>query len=317
MITAGDVLLLAGSTDALSKLPKGKWIGGSIPYFMAENGGVFDETKIFVTKLPDSYTGATITGYTRDSLKNVYSDAPANGFSVIIVPAGSDTHYAFALESSTYPNFASRPLVGWVSGVAVASIGVEKPTVFLGDGAKPATEGAVVMHVRLPADKYADINIINNFATGPGDVIRFASAGFSAKEAIVNGITVKLAEYVKAKSIDTRLPLVADYGGSMVNTSFQSVDDETGDVRFFAPVFADIDYIVAGQLEQDYVTGFDNALKEIDVEDIFFSCNCILNYRYSNLENRRTGGVTGPITFGEVAYHLMNQTMVYLTISDL
>ena len=49
---------------------------------------------------------------------------------------------------------------------------------------------------------------------------------------------------------------------------------------------------------------------------LFFSCNCILNYLYSELEGKKTGGITGPITFGEIAYQLLNQTMVYLTIED-
>ena len=31
----------------------------------------------------------------------------------------------------------------------------------------------------------------------------------------------------------------------------------------------------------------------------------------------RTGEMVGPITFGEVAYQLLNQTMVYLTIYHL
>ena len=28
------------------------------------------------------------------------------------------------------------------------------------------------------------------------------------------------------------------------------------------------------------------------------------------------GGIVGPITFGEIAYQLLTQTMVYLTVSD-
>jgi hypothetical protein len=49
---------------------------------------------------------------------------------------------------------------------------------------------------------------------------------------------------------------------------------------------------------------------------IAFSCNCILNYLYAELEGKQTGNFTGPITFGEVAYQLLNQTMVYLDIQD-
>ncbi len=49
-------------------------------------------------------------------------------------------------------------------------------------------------------------------------------------------------------------------------------------------------------------------------KQILFSCNCILNFVYSNLEGLKTGQMVGPITFGEVAYQLVNQTLVYLTI---
>jgi len=42
-----------------------------------------------------------------------------------------------------------------------------------------------------------------------------------------------------------------------------------------------------------------------------------LNYLYSGLEGKKTGNVTGPITFGEVAYQLLNQTMVYMTIENI
>jgi hypothetical protein len=52
-------------------------------------------------------------------------------------------------------------------------------------------------------------------------------------------------------------------------------------------------------------------------DNIVFSCNCILNYLYSELEGKQTGGIIGPITFGEVAYQLLNQTLAYLTISEI
>lgn len=48
-----------------------------------------------------------------------------------------------------------------------------------------------------------------------------------------------------------------------------------------------------------------------------FSCNCILNFLYSELEGKRTGELIGPVTFGEVAYQLLNQTLVYLQIEDI
>ncbi len=52
-------------------------------------------------------------------------------------------------------------------------------------------------------------------------------------------------------------------------------------------------------------------------DDIFFSCNCLKNYLHGGLVGKTTGGIKGPITFGEIAYQLLNQTLVYLTIQNL
>jgi len=48
-----------------------------------------------------------------------------------------------------------------------------------------------------------------------------------------------------------------------------------------------------------------------------FACNCILNYLYGKLEGKKTGDITGPITFGEIAHQLLNQTMVRLYLHDM
>jgi hypothetical protein len=43
-------------------------------------------------------------------------------------------------------------------------------------------------------------------------------------------------------------------------------------------------------------------------------CNCILNFMFGELEGKAIGGVQGPVTFGEIAYQLLNQTMVVIRI---
>ena len=48
LIEAGKTLLLAGSESLLADLPKGRWIGGTIPYFMGDEGGTFTESLIQV-----------------------------------------------------------------------------------------------------------------------------------------------------------------------------------------------------------------------------------------------------------------------------
>ena len=55
----------------------------------------------------------------------------------------------------------------------------------------------------------------------------------------------------------------------------------------------------------------------LDTDNVVFSCNCVLNYLFSNLENKKTGAFVGPVTFGEIAYQLLNQTLVYLEVKDI
>ena len=95
----------------------------------------------------------------------------------------------------------------------------------------------------------------------------------------------------------------------MINVSVQEVKDN--EVAFYAPVFKDVEYRFAEPLS-DYVSDFRKALP-VSVEPVF-ACNCILNFLYSELEGKKTEKMEGPITFGEIAYQLLNQTLVYLEI---
>lgn len=49
---------------------------------------------------------------------------------------------------------------------------------------------------------------------------------------------------------------------------------------------------------------------------ILFGCNCILNYLYSQLQGHQAARLIGSIIFGEVAYPLLNQAAVYLTLEQ-
>jgi len=90
------------------------------------------------------------------------------------------------------------------------------------------------------------------------------------------------------------------------------VDLERGRVQFYAPVFADIEYRHAAPVG-DYVQEFDLQIATHPAQAAF-SCNCILNYLYGKLEGKKAGHLTGPITFGEIAHQLLNQTLVYLEV---
>jgi hypothetical protein len=315
-LSRGKRLLLAGDEEILRKVPTGSWIGGTIPYFMTEEGGLSTRDKIYVAELPDYIKAASVKVYNKTTICNVYSDIPSNGFGIIIMPASSATHLEFALNAPKYKDFASRPLIGWISGVHLNDVGKIKPKVIFGGADQTLEDGAVVFHLTLPDTHVAELGIVNIFEQGDSDTIIFPESGFTIRDVEVNGIKTNFAEYISVKQLDTKLPLVADYFGEMVNVSFQSVDKEKREVHLYAPVFSGMTYKHAKPIN-DYVDQFLSKVPALSNHQVVFSCNCILNYQYSKLEGRKVGEITGPTTFGEVAYQLLNQTMVYLNITDL
>lgn len=315
MIASGRHLLIAGDEAVLSALPQGSWIGGTIPYFMTLQGGVCKKEQVFVTPLPEYTLGVQVKVYDEKGIDQVYNDAPAHGFSIIIIPATSPAHLTFALNAPNFPNFATRPLIGWISGVHLDDLGQAAPKVFDGTRGDALTNGAVVLHAALPQEKLVEIGIVNIFEQGDGDTITFTENGFSAQEALVNGRKVSFAKYLTDAGVDTKLPLVADYFGAMINTSFQGVDPANNQVDFYAPVFAGVEYKIAKPVG-DFVKDFGARIPHGVGDNLVFSCNCILNYLYANLEGKKTADFTGPITFGEIAYQLLNQTLAYFTVEE-
>ncbi len=316
-ISEGRTLLLAGEEELLRQLPKGKWIGGTIPYFITPSeGGMLSQDKIFATDISAHADSAEIKAYDQNALGSVYTDAGDSGFSFIIIPGMSSAHSAFALNAPNYKDFGSQPLIGWISGVLLDNLGKITPKVFDGSSGGIYEQEAVVMHVTLPKGKTVDVGIVNIFEQGGGDTLTFSADGFSTTEVMVNGVKENFADYITRNKLDTKLPLVADYYGAMINISFQDVQ-EGGEVKFYAPVFSGIRYKHAKPVSK-YAEEFDTQLHKNDLvgAQVAFSCNCILNYLYSGLEGHKTDPFVGPITFGEIAYQLLNQTLVYLVVQD-
>jgi hypothetical protein len=316
LIHTGKVLALAGDETLLAQLPKGNWIAGTIPYFIGEEGGVETREKIFVTELCDADPARiTITTYSVDTIKNIATDAPDNGYTVLILPAMTPIHVEYANHGRDYEGMFIKPVVGWVSGVHLSDLGKVLPKVVNGATGRILSNEAVALHVTLPANKIAVIHILNLFRQNSnGDVITFPETGFSATKCRVNGEVVFFVDYIAKNHLNTAYPLVADYNGAQINTSFQYVNQETRQVSFFAPVFAGIEYRQAAPVG-NYAQEF-GALTKDTPQHIQFSCNCILNYVHGELEGHKTGELNGPVTFGEVAYQLLNQTLVYLAIQD-
>lgn len=314
LIGAGETLAIAGDADLLAQLPRGRWIGGSIPYFMAQDGGEMSRQRVFVTRIPTTTAadGATIHLYSAEELDQVCLDAPANGYSIIIIPAFSAVHSKFARQAPNFEDMFIKPLIGWVAGVHLDDLASRKPCVVNGETGQASEDAAIVMHVGLPDDRYARVDIVNLFKQGGGDRLRFGETGFSAETCLVNGRPTNFADYLLERKADLRFPLVADYSGAMVNVSIKGIDQDASRVDFYAPVFDDIEYRLAESLP-NYVDAFSDAVAQ-STGSVAFSCNCILNYLYSELEGKHLDRMPGPMTFGEIAYQLLNQTLVYMAI---
>jgi hypothetical protein len=137
--------------------------------------------------------------------------------------------------------------------------------------------------------------------------------GFKAEKCLIDGKEAKFADYITNNGINTKMPLVGDYSGTGVNVSIKKI--ENGVVHFYAPVFKGIKYRIAKNTS-DYVKAFNESLVDIKDTDIVFSCNCMLNFLYGELEGKKLGAFTGPVTFGEIAYQLVNQTFVYVSVKE-
>jgi hypothetical protein len=315
LVKSGGWYSVAGDEALLRRLPRGHWIGGTIPYFVGQDGGRTTRDQLFVTTLPAQPGHApSLHWYNAASLPQVCTEAPSNGFSIVVIPAFCDLHSQFAREAPHYDDMYLKPLLGWIAGIHLDDLGTKAPLVVNGETGEFDGARALVMHMPLPDNQYARIDIVNLFEQGEGDRIRFTESGFHARDCLVNGKLANFADYLTQNKIDTRLPLVADYSGAMINVSVKGVDEADRRVDFYAPVFDDTEYRLARPVP-DYEAALAGALPA-DAAHTAWSCNCILNYLYSELEGKRTGPITGPMTFGEVAYQLLNQTMVTLSIDS-
>lgn len=316
-IQAGEFLSIAADETVLAQLPAGNWVGGTIPYFMSDDGGKVSRDAIYVNTVSgvESNNPPRITIYDANSISRIAKDAPAHGFTLLILPASSDVHLNYAQSAPEYPNMFFTPIVGWISGFHLED-DIKAKVGFGPGGSMLMDQQAVAMHIPLPESQLANVNIINLFEEGTGPAIEFAETGFAAEACTADGQAVNLAQFIQENNIDTRLPLVADYSGIKVNVSIQNVDAAAGKVDLYAPVFKGVTYHFAKPVD-NYVEQFSEQLKTHDTTNVAFSCNCILNFLYSELEGKKTGHITGPITFGEIAYQLLNQTLVYMTLSDV
>jgi len=312
MIEKGLWLHISGAEDLLRQLPKGNWIGGSIVYFLTDEGGITTDKQLFVQEIP--YVPAKVSIYDENNIKDVLTDAYDNGFSIIILPYHEEVANVYEKSAPSFKDMYFKNIVGWVAGYELSK-GSQPAIVVNGQSGEIFTDKAVVMHVSLPEDRTANIGIINMFTADENSpIIEFTETVSSTEKCLIDGKETVLAEYLIENKIDTRIPLIGAYYNASINSSFFIGNDlKTGITGFSSTVFPDIQYRF-GRAVSDYSEAFVDALKGYEDLKPVFSCNCLLNYVYGELEGKKVGNFQGPVTFGEIAYQYMNQTMVYLTV---
>jgi len=312
-IKQGYLLALAADESALSQLPKGNWIGGTIPYFMDIEKGLFSQDKVFVNILSEQITDFNIKVYDDTNIKNITKDAYQNGYTILILPPFQKVQRVYALKSLEFENIYNNPIIGWIAGKDLDSKAI--PKVYNGQNSEMYENKAVAVHIELPKDKFAQIDIINIFEKDiEGPEIIFLNSGIDVHNCLINGKNENLATYIKQNNIDIRLPLMSSYKGIDVNVSIKDIDYDFNIVSFYAPVFQGRNYHFSKHID-DYAKRFEIQTNKMNgYADVSF--NCIHNYMYGELENKNINNITGPFTFGEIAYHLLNQTLVTLKILD-
>jgi hypothetical protein len=315
LIDTGKWLHIAGDEAPLRKLNKGNWIGGTIPYFLTTEGGLVDRERVFITELPSAITDVKVGFIAADQLEAIPGQAPDNGFSLVVVPGMTEIHSKYALTAERLPHIFEKPIVGWISGIHLDDLGSMKPKVVNGQTGKMEDERLIVLHAYLPERLLATIGIINVFEQGNGDTIVFDQTGFSGDRCRINGSPASFYDYMIEQDHDMRFPLVADRSGEQINVSFQALDKENHTVKFYAPLLEQVEYRQAKPIS-DYRAKFAESMSGFNLNPAF-SCNCILNFLHGKLEGKQEIPISGPATFGEIAYVLLNQTMVYLKLNEV
>jgi hypothetical protein len=311
-VASGQPLIVAGAEPLLRALPRGNWIGGTIPYFMTPEGGQLSQQHLYVTETPAIAQAARIAVYDQTSIARIGLDSPGNGYTVIILPAFSKLLQQYAIDSPHYEQLFFKVIAGWVAGSHLDEIGQISPKVIDGRSGDLMAAQAVALHVELPSGCAAKLGIVNIFEPGDGEAIVFPTTGFEATECVIAGQRRRIDEGLGPIIVDLRLPLVANYCGTLCNVGIRDLDLANNRIRFFSPVFEGVSYRQARAVG-DYAQRFLAAIPS-QLHTVAFSCNCVHNYLHGQLQGRRTGSLEGPMTFGEIAYQLVNQTLVYITI---
>ena len=314
-IQQGKKLVLSGDEKLLDLLPKGSWIGGTIPYFMSEEGGTNCHDKIFVDDFTDIATNIKIKSFTKSNINQITQHGFNNGFIFLILPFSKPIVLDFALNSLQYPDIFKNPLIGYVAGVDLDVAGLIDAQVYNGDDSTKSDTDGVVMYVELPPNQIARVEIINIFNQNPkSEEITFIKDSFIQSDCLINGKPGNIFDFLNEIDYDNRLPIITKCAGAYINRDRQIMDSNTRSVIFNAPLFSGDTYKLATPI-YNYQQTFIEQIPP-NTSDVVFSCNCVSNYANGNLEGKKLS-LFGPMPYGEIAFQLLNMTQTYLAIDEI
>ncbi len=311
IINSGTPIMVAGGADMMRRLPRGNWIGGTTPFILGSADNAQTRDSLFINVMPPEAKLKSIQRYGMGGLHMLPEDVPDNGFTLVIMPTGTLVHQAFAKEAPHYPGIYSKTLSGWVSGSKSGHFS-GRPQVFYGPRGHCMDDEVVAMHMELPENLVASVEMINVFEPEERPIIRFPNDGFITTHATIDGESVNFAEYLTARKANLDYPLLADYCGARINVSIKQYDVASGQVSFYGPLFRNVDYRFAKPVT-DMKQKLMNFLPKDGTRPVF-SCICVSNYMQGMLQDFPSSNFDGPVAYGEIAHLLLNQTMTYLRI---
>ncbi|MBP5367554.1 MAG: hypothetical protein J6Z01_03810 [Bacteroidales bacterium] len=317
-INNGRVMLLTGSQEALSGLPKGNWIGGTSYYFVDTVGKEGGDDKIFVDDFTLVAQNCKTAVYDENNIQDIAKNGFKNGFVVVVLPIDSQVYYTFANNALGYENMFDNPVVGYIAATKMEDYGKKSPQTATGMDGKLTNSLASVLYVELP-DYLAARAEIENFDTidAKSPRIVFPKNGFTQSDCTIDGKPGNIADYFE-NVIKPRLggytQMITSQNGALINRDIKIVDPKKGEVTFFSPVYAGDEYYFVDS-SADYLSMFNRSLgsKRCDVLTCF---SCISYYFGGKFEGR---GVckNGIYAFGEIGYQLLNKTVVTLEIDKV
>ncbi len=309
LIHSGKLLHIAGSEDLLRKLPKGNWIGGTTEFFVTPDGPVESTSQLFVSEIDAKDFKISI--YDESDIQNIADDSFENGYTIVLLPFNSAVHKFYAEKAADFQGMFMKNVLGWVPATNPTRYG-QTPVAVDGLNGEYYSTKAVAMHIGLDSDVELELGIVNIFeADENSPTIEFLEEGFKVKRCLVNGEEMLFSDYINKNGINTKQPIIGEYSGTGINVSFKSVGRDH--VKFYSPIFKDIKYKVS-RLNDHYEETCEQTRSNSLNYKVLFACNSSLNYWYGHMDGKKLNEFYGPMSVGQIAYQLVNQTVVYIAI---